>query len=178
MFFGGWESIGRITLSGVLAYVAMVALIRISGKHTLSTTNAYDVVLRIALGSIIATVTLSRSVALIDGLFAFAVLLVLQVAVSWTSLRSRTLSRLVNAEPALLAHRGALLPRALRRERVVEAEIMEAIREQGFASLAEVEAVVLEANGRLSVVPRSPPGEAAAALEELRRRSPDSGGAD
>lgn len=36
MFFSGWESLFRTLVVGVLAYVALVAFLRLSGNRTLS----------------------------------------------------------------------------------------------------------------------------------------------
>ena len=55
---------------GTLAYVALVAILRISGKRTLTKLNALDLVVTVALGSTLATVLLSKSVALVEGVLA------------------------------------------------------------------------------------------------------------
>ncbi len=107
-FFAGWAAVARVVVTCVLAYAALVALLRISGKRTLSKMNAFDLVVTVALGSTLATILLSRDVALAEGLVAFALLIGLQYVVAWLSVRSATVSRLVKAEPALLLYRGAL----------------------------------------------------------------------
>lgn len=61
-------------------------------------------------------------------------------------------------EPALLVHDGRLLPEAMRRERISEEEVLQALRSSGVASLTDVDAVVLETSGRLSVLPRAEAG--------------------
>ena len=87
---------------GVLAYVALVFLLRISGKRTLSKMNAFDFVVTVALGSTLATILLSKDVPLAEGVLAFALLIALQYVIAWFSVRSRTVSRFVKAEPTLL----------------------------------------------------------------------------
>lgn len=67
---------------GVLAYVALVVLLRVSGKRTLSKMNAFDLVVTVALGSTLATVLMAKDVALAEGVFAFALLIGLQLFVS------------------------------------------------------------------------------------------------
>ena len=42
MFFNGWESLLRTVVVGVLAYVSLIVLLRISGMRTLSKMNAFD----------------------------------------------------------------------------------------------------------------------------------------
>ncbi|WP_437728278.1 DUF421 domain-containing protein [Sorangium sp. So ce861] len=159
MFFSNWHSLGRTVVVGGLAYVALIVLLRASGKRVLSKMNAFDLVVTIALGSTLATVMLSKSVALADGVLAFALLVLLQFLITWLSVRSKTVSQMVKAEPALLVHRGEVLPRALKQERVVEAELLAAARNHGVMSLSDVEAIILETDGSFSVIRRSPSSE-------------------
>lgn len=158
LFFAGWPGIGRTALAGVLAYAAMVFLLRVAGKRTLSKMNAFDLVVTVALGSILATILLSKDVALAEGATAIAVLIGLQFVVAWLSVRFKAVSRLVKSEPALLLHRGEFLHQALRRERVTENEVRAAVRSQGIAALEAVEAVILETDGSFNVVPTSSQG--------------------
>lgn len=151
MFFNGWEGLARTALVGVLAYLALIVLLRMSGKRTLSKMNAFDLVVTVALGSTLATVLLSKDVALAEGVVAFAVLIGLQLSITWLSVRSRTVARFVKAEPTLLVHRGQYLPQAMRRERVLESEVLAAVRGQGMAAVDQVQAVVLETDGSFSV---------------------------
>jgi uncharacterized membrane protein YcaP (DUF421 family) len=154
MFFDGWQGIWRTALVGVLAYLALIVLLRVSGKRTLSKMNAFDLVVTVALGSTLATILLSSDVALAEGLTALGVLILMQFVIAWLSVRSPTVSKLVKSEPALLVYQGQLLPDALRRERVVEREVWASVRSQGIADLADVEAVVLETDGTFTVVPK------------------------
>ena len=152
MFFDSWQGLGRVLLVGTLAYVALVALLRVSGKRTLTKMNAFDLVVTVALGSTLATIVLSKDVALLEGIAAFALLIVLQFAVSWLSVRSQRVRQLVKSDPTLLFYRGQMLEAALRAQRVTEEEVRAAIRAQGKSQLAEVEAVILETDGSFSVL--------------------------
>ncbi len=58
-------------------------------------------------------------------------------------------------EPTLLLDKGEFLPEAMKRQRVGESEIRTAIRASGSAAIEEIEAVVLETDGSLSVVKKS-----------------------
>ena len=152
MLFQNWTGLARTAIVGVLAYTALVVLLRVSGKRTLSKMNAFDLVVTVALGSTLATVLLSADVALAAGVTAFVTLIGMQFVIAWLSVRSRTISRLVKAEPRLLVYRGQILAEALHAERVVPAEVQAVLREQGYARLDAVEAVVLETDGSFTVV--------------------------
>ena len=88
MFFDDWLGLGRAAVTGATAYVGLIVLLRLTGKRTLSKLNAFDLVVTVALGSILATALLSKAVPLLEGLTGFAVLAVLQLAVTWLSVRS------------------------------------------------------------------------------------------
>lgn len=166
MFFDGWMVLGRTALVGTLAYLALVLLLRISGKRTLSKMNAFDFVVTVALGSTLATVLLSSSVSLARGALAFAVLIFLQFIITWLSARSPAVRGLVKAEPALLFHKGEFLTGAMKQERFTEEEVRAAMRAQGISAVGDVEAVVLETTGDLSVV-AGPSGEYTTTLSDI-----------
>jgi uncharacterized membrane protein YcaP (DUF421 family) len=152
MFFDEWAGLGRVVVVGTLAYAALVLLLRVTGKRTLSKMNAFDLVVTVALGSTLATVLLSKDVALAEGVLAFALLILLQYVVAWGSVHSAGVRRIVKSEPRLLFHRGRMLEAAMRRERVVADEIIAAIRSSGSPEIESVAAVVLETDGSLSVI--------------------------
>jgi uncharacterized membrane protein YcaP (DUF421 family) len=152
MLFSGWDNLLRTLVVGVVAYVALVVFLRVSGKRTLSKMNAFDLIVTVALGSTLATVLLTKDVALAEGALAFALLIGLQFIVTWSSVRVRWVRRLATGEPLMLLYRGEFLPAALRHARVTEDEVRAAVRSAGIDSLSKVQAVVLETNGSFSVV--------------------------
>ena len=152
MLFDSWVSLGRVAMVGALAYVSLVLLLRISGKRTLSKMNAFDFVVTVALGSTLATVVLSKSVALADGATAFVVLIGLQFVATWGSVRSETVRRMLKSEPAVLFSQGQFHWAAMRRERVTQDELEAAARQAGHGSMDSVGAVVLETDASFSVL--------------------------
>ena len=152
LLFDGWAPIARTLALGAGAYAALVLLLRVSGKRTLSKFNAFDFVVTVALGSTLATVLLSDRVSLAQGVTAFGVLVALQLVVTWLSVRSAHVRAVVKGEPTLLLHRGEFLAGAMRRERVTRDEVLAALRSQGVAAASDVEAAVLETDGSITVV--------------------------
>lgn len=172
MFFDGWTGPLRTLVVGVLAYVALVALLRVSGKRTLGKWNAFDLVVTVAFGSTLSTALLSKDTSLFQVVCAFAVLVGLQFTVTWLSIRSRRVREAVKSSPALLLHRGLFLDDALRAERVSEGEVRAAIRASGIASVEDVHAVVLETDGTISVI-RDGGAASATALRDVEPAGKD-----
>lgn len=156
MFFDSWSGLGRVLVVGTLSYVALVAILRISGKRTLTKLNAFDLVVTVALGSTLATVLLSNQVALLEGILALALLIFLQFAITWLSVRSPRFRSIVKSEPTLLLRQGQFLDSALRAQRITRDEVMAALRTSGVADAAQVAAVILETDGSLSVIRNDP----------------------
>jgi uncharacterized membrane protein YcaP (DUF421 family) len=150
--FESWTSLARTFVVGVLAYVTLLTLLRVVGKHSLAKLNAYGLVITVALGSMLASALLTKQVTLADGIAAIGLLLALQFLFSTVVSRSARAAQYLTATPTLLLWHGRLLEDQIRRERVTVAEIRAAIRQSGSAQLADVAAVVLETDGSLSVV--------------------------
>ncbi|QDA36763.1 DUF421 domain-containing protein (plasmid) [Paracoccus liaowanqingii] len=154
MFFDDWAGVIRTVIVGLLAYLALIVMLRASGKRTLSKMNAFDLVVTVALGSTLATVLLTASVPLVEGVVALALLVYLQYAITWASVRSDRFRALIKAEPTLLVHDGRPLEGAMKTQRVTRDEIDAALRSSGKTDLTQVKSVVLETDGSMTVIPR------------------------
>jgi uncharacterized membrane protein YcaP (DUF421 family) len=174
-FFGGWQGPVRIVVVGSAAYLALIVLMRITGARTLSKMNAFDFVVTVAIGSTLATVLLSKDVALAEGVTALALLIALQWLITWLATRSGAVARLIKAEPVLLVRDGRMLLGAMRRARVIEADVLQAVRQQGEGSIDGVAALVLETDGTFSVITKPVEGEPSALANIDRGKA--SGGA-
>lgn len=166
MIFSSWESIGRVAMLAACTYAALMISLRISGSRSLAKMSGYDLVITIALGSLIATIPLQKSVALADGLAAIATYLLLQFMLAWALRRFPPMRRVVKSQPHLVVWNGRLMPERLNRINVTENEVQAAIRSSGRSSLSDVLAVVLENDGQWSVIPKTV-GDDRSALEDL-----------
>ena len=153
------DSFIRIATVGFFAYVGLVIFLRISGKRTLTKLNAFDLVVTVALGSTLATILLDSSISLLEGLTAFALLVLLQYVITLLAVHSDWFNNVIKSEPRLLFLNGKFIRSAMKKERIKEIEILQAIRNSGSGSTEKVAAVVLETDGSLSVI-SSEPGNA------------------
>lgn len=162
MWFDSWSDIVRVILVGIASYAFLIASIRISGKRTLAQLNAFDFIVTVALGSTLATLLLTSDVAFVEGIVALTLLLLLQAIVAFAAAMSRRVRKLTTAAPTLLLWDGRMDEAALRRQRIARADVEQAIRQSGTGDVGAVAAVVIESNGRLSVIPREKLGDATA----------------
>lgn len=154
IFYTDWKPLLRIFIITVVAYPAIIVLLRVSGKRTLSKMNAFDFIVTVALGSIFASVILTKSISIAEGILAFSLLILLQYGITFLSSRSQSVSDLVKSAPVLMAYRGNLIKANMLKERIDEDEIWGVLRKSGNATLEDIDAVVLETDGSLSVIKR------------------------
>lgn len=154
-FFAGWEGIVRAVVVGVPAYLVLVFLLRLSGKRSLAQMNAFDLIVTVSLGSTLATMLLSKSVALAEGITALTLLLFLQFAITWLSVRFPNFRKLVRSEPSLLYHNGAFMDETMKRQRVSRDEVLQVVRSKGMPAMHELGSVIMETDGSFSVLPKS-----------------------
>lgn len=152
MFFNSWDSLQHTLIVGILGYIGIIILMRISGKRTLSKWNSFDFIVTIAFGSMLASLMLSTNTSLAQGILGIAMLVLFQYIITWISVRSNLFQGWVKGQPTLLLFQGEFQHHAMRHQRVTEGEVLAALRENGMAALEDAEAVILETDGSFSVI--------------------------
>lgn len=150
--FQSWSEIGRIVVTALLVYAALILYVRLAGIRSISKMNNFDWVVTVALGSMLGSVILLKDVVLMDGLVAIFMLLGTQYVVVKVSTRFDTFRHAVHAQPVLLLYNGHFLEDVMHRERVMEGEVLSAIRKDGHSDLSKITAVVLEPDASFSVI--------------------------
>ncbi|RZJ27909.1 MAG: DUF421 domain-containing protein [Flavobacterium sp.] len=167
IFFHDWASLRNVAVTTLLAFVILFLFVRISGKRTLAQLNAFDFVVTIALGSTMAYMMLGL-VPLAEGGEVLLLLIVLQYLFAWTARSSRGVEKIINSVPQLLYYDGRFITDGLAKEAVTKEEILAAIRASGLQYMSDVQAVVMEINGDLTVVKKSE-GTGATSLEGIEK---------
>ncbi|QEE60331.1 DUF421 domain-containing protein [Salinibacterium sp. dk2585] len=162
MWFDNWSDIIRTLLVGTAAYVGLIVVLRVTGKRTLSQLNTFDFIVTVAIGSTLATILLSVDVSWAEGMVALALLAGLQLVVALLSALWPPMRSFFTASPVLLVCDGEYRDEAIRRNRLTRSEVRQAIRGTGTGDVSRVAAVVLETNGKLSVITSDSMGDGSA----------------
>ena len=121
----------------------------------MSKMNAFDFIVTVALGSVLANILVNHETLLWEGLLAFCLLVLLQYISTWLSVRSSAVRSLLKSEPSLIYYDDHYDEEKMKKERITEREIFQAIRKDGYISLDEIAAVILESDGTLTVMEKS-----------------------
>jgi uncharacterized membrane protein YcaP (DUF421 family) len=144
-----WEFV----LRALVVYVALLVLVRLSGKRSVGQFTPFDMVLLILLGTAVQNSLIGKDISLLGGLLLAVTLIALNYAVGWLAARSRRFDKLVEGKPVQIIANGKLDKDALVREGVTEGDVMEALRHNGLDDLADVRSGWIEQDGDITIVP-------------------------
>ena len=144
------SSIGAVVVATVCVYALVMVLTRLAGPRSLAKMSSFDFAATVAIGSTLASTALG-SVPLANGAVTLALLFALQATI--TALRRRGVFHgAVDNEPLLLMAGPEILDDHLRQARISRDELYAQLRAAGVHALEQVQAVVLETTGGLSVL--------------------------
>ncbi len=146
-----WAEAASIVLSTIVIYLTLVVLVRIAGQRSLARMSSFDYGAAVAFGAVLARTVLLLRPTLLAGVIGLVSLFVTQGALGLLR-QNRTADRLINRPPVLLMAGSALLRSNMHRAHVTEDELRQRLRLAGVRDFDEVQCVVLERNGEVSVI--------------------------
>ena len=135
----------------VLYFLIMVGL-RLLGKRQIGELEPIELVLTLLISDLAAVPMQDFGIPLLNGVIPIVTLLLLSMLLSWGSVRSIRLRRLICGSPTALILDGKVQQDAMRHNRFTLDELIEELRSQGVTDLTSVKYAVLETDGQLSVL--------------------------
>lgn len=152
MFETTWTTLGVIAATGALTYAAVILAVRAAGLRSLAQLSAFDFAVTVALGTILATTTLTGAVSAPEAAAALATLFGLQWVVGLLRRHTAHGSAVADNTPAYLMVGPEILEHNLDRVHMTRADLAATLRKHGVARRDQVAAVVMETTGELSVL--------------------------
>lgn len=149
----------------VILYTLVVTALRLMGKRQIGELQPSELVVAIMISDL-ATVPMSEvGVPLLYGIIPIFTLVISEIMISYISLRSEKVRILLSGRPQILVRNGKLCFKEMKKCRVNIDDLIEELRKAGYYSLSEVETVILETGGSITVIPA--PGAMQATLDDL-----------
>ena len=147
-----WEFV----LRGLLVYGFLLVMLRLTGKRQVGQLAPFDLVLLLVLSNAVQNSMNAGDNTVAAGCILVATLLVANGLMAWITSRSKRAAILLEGRPQILVHNGTLDEAILASERITRHELMAAVRQAGLSDVAEVRVAILETNGRINVIAKSP----------------------
>lgn len=145
-----WEFI----LRGVVVYVFVLLLLRLTGKRQVGDMSPFDLVLLLILSEAVQNSMNGNDSSITGGLILAATLVGLNWVIGWLTYSSKRIENIVEGTPLIVIHEGKVLQKSMQRGQITKRELDAALRANGCASPEEVRFAVLENNGQLTVIRR------------------------
>lgn len=144
-------AIGSIIIATIAIFITVIVLTRLAGKRSFSKMSSFDFASTIAIGSIIASAILSKSITLSHAMVGMACIFGLQSAIAWLR-RIKKFRNLIDNDPLLLMDGENILHENLKKAHVTEGDLRAKLREANVLELSQVRAVVFESTGDIAVL--------------------------
>ena len=144
----------EVVLRVAIVYLFLVVVLRISGKREVGQMSILELIVVLLISDAVQNSMVGDNTTVWAGPVAVLTLLGLDYALAWLTRRSKKLRVAIEGEPRLLVRDGRLLRKAMREEKLDEAEVAAAVRAHGLARIDDVQEAVLETDGSISVIPK------------------------
>ncbi len=141
----------------LVLYFLVVTAIRVMGKRQIGEMQPSELVVAIMISDLASIPMQDTNIPLISGVVPVLTLLVAEVGMSYLCLKNIKIRKLFTGEPSLIIENGKVLESELRKLRFSLSDLEEQVRISGAAGINEVQTAVLETNGQLSIIKKSPP---------------------
>jgi uncharacterized membrane protein YcaP (DUF421 family) len=139
----------------IVFYFAVMVSMRLMGKREIGKLSIFDLIVSIMIAEVSANSLISVDDDMAEGLTIIGMLVVLQIIMSYITLKSITVRSLFEGQPTLIIANGKIRDGEMRRTRYSLSDLMTQLREKDIASIADVEFAILETTGKLSVFPKA-----------------------
>ena len=141
-----------VIIRSTVIYMFIVIALRLFGKKELAQLSVLDLVFILLISNSVQNAMVGPSTGLFEGITAAATLFAVNALFKYVLYNNKRFSRLVQGEPVILIHKGIVIEKNLRKQRLTLNEIEEAVREHGIENISEVDLAVLEVDGNISIL--------------------------
>ena len=142
-------------LRGLVVYLFLLIVFRISGKRTLSETTNFELVLLLIISETTQQAMIDNDHSVTNGFLLILTLVGASVVLSFVKEKLPTVEKWLDGVPLLIMEDGKLHKDRMRQMRVDENDILEAARSlHGLERMDQIKHAILERSGEISIVPR------------------------
>lgn len=148
------HAIDMITLflRAILLYLAVFAIIRLTGKRQVSDLQPFDLLITLLIADLAGCAITDVDTPLVYSIVPMLGLYLIQQLVTWICLKSAHVRRVVCGSPVILVREGHVNESAMRDAGYTLIDLMDQLRAKDAFRLDEVAYAILETNGSMSVL--------------------------
>ena len=139
----------------IIIYILLTFIMRIMGKRQLGELDVGELVITILLSEIATTPIVNPESSMLDAIVPTLTLATLEIVISALIIKTPIFKKMLSSKPAVIMSRGVIDYKMMKKVRISLEELVSQIRQNGIYDLNEVDYVILEENGKMSVIPKN-----------------------
>lgn len=143
------------------------------GKRQVGEMQPSELVVAIMISDLASIPMQDVGIPLLSGVIPIFTLIVIEIALSQTSLKSRKFRKLLTGKPSVIIHNGKILRDEMEKLRFNHDDLKEQLRIQGYVGIKDINFAILETNGQLSIIPK--PQKQQVSVEDLKKNNTKKG---
>lgn len=144
-----------ILIRAVIVYVSLTFVMKLMGKRQIGEMELSELVTTVLISELAVFPVTDTDIPLILGLLPVITIASLEVGIALACQKSKRLLVLLNGNPVLLYSNGKYIEKNLIKTRISTEDVLAQVRINGFKDLCDVERVILERTGKMSVLGKS-----------------------
>jgi len=147
--------LGKVFVSSLVSLSALFILTKLMGNREMAQLSMFDYISSIAIGSIAGEMAAMSTDNLIEPLLSMTILSLLTMSINYLTCKSIILRRFFQGQPLLLYQQGQIFEKNLLYAKLDIGELLAECRVKGYYNLEDIHTIILESNGKISVLPMS-----------------------
>ena len=144
-----------VTIRALLSLITLFFVTKLIGKKQVSQLSLFDYVIGISIGNFAAEMTINLESKEIHGIVAVIIFGFIAYLVSILTMKSIVLRRFFMGTPTVMIEHGKIVQDSFKKVRYDINDMLEQCRINGYYDISDIEYAIVEANGELSILPRS-----------------------
>lgn len=144
-----------IILRTLISALVLFILAKVMGRKQVGQLNTFDYIIGITIGSIAAEMTINQEIGYWVCIVSMITLAIIGILISYVTTKSIALRRLITGTPIILIEDGKIIEKGLNNARFDVNDLLQESRVNGYFDISEIEYALMEANGRISFLPKS-----------------------
>jgi uncharacterized membrane protein YcaP (DUF421 family) len=140
-------------IRAIILYLIVIFALRIMGKRQIGELQPEELVITIMISECAAAPLQDLDRPIINGIIAIFTLVILEVLLSFLTLKLPWLQKMIDGRPTVIIKDGKILQNALKNMRLTVEDLTNNLRQKGFFRLEDIAYCIVETDGKLSIFP-------------------------
>lgn len=143
-----------IVIRAFILYILMTLMMKLMGKRQIGEMQLSELITTVLLSELAVLPVTDTDIPLLHGIMPVLMISSIEVIVSFASRKSRKFLVFLNGNPITLYEKGKFVDKNLTKARISTEDVEAQVRINGFENLTEVNKVILERTGKMSILPK------------------------